>query len=61
MGDTKGFLKYERRTPTRRSVPVRLLDWQEVYEAFSTRDLRDQASRVHGLRDPVLQRGLPAG
>jgi glutamate synthase (NADPH/NADH) small chain len=34
MGDTKGFLKHERRLPSRRPIPVRILDWNEVYEEF---------------------------
>ena len=34
MADIKGFLKYDRETPTRRPVPVRLRDWKEVYEDF---------------------------
>ena len=40
MGDVKGFLKHGRETPTRRPVPVRLLDWKEVYEEFPDRHLR---------------------
>ena len=34
MGEPTGFLKYTRETPTRRPVPVRLRDWNEVYEPF---------------------------
>ena len=34
MGDTNGFLKFDRELPTRRAVPVRLKDWREVYEPF---------------------------
>ena len=34
MGETTGFLKWKRETPTRRPVPVRLRDWNEVYEPF---------------------------
>ena len=30
MGDIRGFLKVGRELPTRRSVPVRLRDWNEV-------------------------------
>ena len=30
MGDTTGFLKHTRELPTRRPVPVRILDWREV-------------------------------
>ena len=33
MGDTNGFLKFDRELPSRRAVPVRLKDWREVYDA----------------------------
>ena len=46
MPDPKGFLKYTKReTPQRRPVPLRLMDWKEVYEDFSHDVLREQASR----------------
>ena len=61
MGDIKGFLKHPRRTPTRRSVPVRLLDWKEVYEEFPSRDLRDQASRCMDCGIPFCNGGCPLG
>ena len=33
MADPKGFLKtQERELPKRRPVPVRIMDWKEVYE-----------------------------
>jgi glutamate synthase (NADPH) small chain len=34
VGEPTGFLKWERETPARRPVPVRLRDWKEVYEDF---------------------------
>ena len=35
MADPSGFLKYtHRELPQRRPVPLRLLDWNEVYEEF---------------------------
>src|SRR6478736_3246135 len=34
MGETTGFLKWQRITPRRRPINVRLYDWQEVYEPF---------------------------
>ena len=40
MGETTGFLKWERETPTRRPVPVRLRDWNEVYEPFPDEQAR---------------------
>ena len=30
MGETTGFLKWERTGPTRRPVDLRLRDWQEA-------------------------------
>ena len=45
MGEPTGFLKWKRETPTRRSVPVRLRDWKEVYEDFSHDALNHQAGR----------------
>ena len=46
--------------PTRRPVPVRLLDWKEVYEDFPTEAAQTAGRALHGLRHPVLQQRLPA-
>ena len=41
MADPKGFLKTtERELPARRPVPVRLMDWKEVYEPGDAAVLR---------------------
>ena len=61
MGDVRGFLKHPRLTPTPRSVPVRLLDWKEVYQEFPSRDLRDQASRCMDCGIPFCNGGCPLG
>ena len=46
MADPTGFLKYtHRELPQRRPVPLRLRDWNEVYEEFSDETLRHQATR----------------
>ncbi|MEM9711992.1 MAG: glutamate synthase, partial [Actinomycetota bacterium] len=45
MGETTGFLRWDRETPTRRPVPVRILDWNEVYEPFDEDRLKHQAGR----------------
>jgi glutamate synthase (NADPH/NADH) small chain len=42
MGETTGFMKYGRELPTRRSIPVRVLDWKEVYEDFLPEKVRTQ-------------------
>ena len=62
MGDVKGFLKHGREVPTRRPVPVRLLDWKEVYEEFPEDHLQVQASRCMDCTGVVIRdRGSPAG
>ena len=53
MGDVDGLHEDGRATPTRRPVPVRLRDWQEVYEPFPTR-------RTCGPRQPrCMDCGIP--
>src|SRR5688572_19964150 len=61
MGDVKGFLKHGRELPTRRPVPVRLLDWKEVYEDFPESELRTQASRCMDCGIPFCNNGCPLG
>ncbi len=61
MGDVKGFLKHGRETPTRRPVPVRLLDWKEVYEPFPDVHLQTQASRCMDCGIPFCNNGCPLG
>ncbi len=61
MGDIQGFLKHGRKGPTRRPVPVRILDWQEVYEDFPEGDLRAQASRCMDCGIPFCNNGCPLG
>jgi glutamate synthase (NADPH/NADH) small chain len=61
MGETTGFLKWGRETPTRRPVPVRLRDWQEVYEPFSREALVTQAGRCMDCGIPFCNNGCPLG
>jgi glutamate synthase (NADPH) small chain len=61
MGDVKGFMKHERKLPTRRPVPVRILDWHEVYEEFPPDELRRQASRCMDCGIPFCNNGCPLG
>jgi len=61
VGDTTGFLKHGRQTPTRRPVPVRLRDWREVYEPFPSDTLRAQASRCMNCGIPFCHSGCPLG
>ena len=61
MGDPKGFIRHQRETPKRRPVPVRLRDWKEVYEPFSSKDLQLQASRCMDCGIPFCNNGCPLG
>ena len=61
MGEVTGFLQWERQTPTRRPVPVRLRDWREVYEEFPADAVRQQAGRCMDCGIPFCNNGCPLG
>src|SRR4051795_1365800 len=61
MGELTGFLKWKRETPTRRPVPVRLRDWNEVYEPFAREALVTQAGRCMDCGIPFCNNGCPLG
>ncbi len=61
MGDVRGFLKHGRRSPARRPVELRVLDWNEVYEDFPVTQVRDQASRCMDCGIPFCVGGCPLG
>jgi glutamate synthase (NADPH) small chain len=61
MGDTTGFLKWQRETPTRRPVATRVLDWQEVYTPFRRESLMAQAGRCMDCGIPFCNSGCPLG
>lgn len=61
MGEATGFLKWERQGPQRRSVPVRLRDWKEVYEPFDKDALNHQAGRCMDCGIPFCNNGCPLG
>jgi len=61
MGDSSGFLKHGRELPTRREVPVRLMDWKEVYTEFPIAKVREQASRCMDCGIPFCNNGCPLG
>ena len=61
MGKPTGFLEWDRATPTRRPVPVRLRDWQEVYEDFDHDELNHQAGRCMDCGIPFCNNGCPLG
>jgi glutamate synthase (NADPH/NADH) small chain len=54
-------MKYDRELPKRRSVPVRLRDWKEVYEPFPEDKLRTQAARCMDCGIPFCHTGCPLG
>ncbi len=61
MGEPTGFLKWDRETPQRRRIAVRVQDWQEVYEKFPTEDLKHQAGRCMDCGIPFCNNGCPLG
>ena len=62
MGDIRGFLSdRERVLPKRRPVPVRIKDWNEVYEPFDHATLATQASRCMDCGIPFCNSGCPLG
>ena len=62
MADPKGFLKVtERELPKRRPVPVRIMDWKEVYEPGDKAVLRRQAGRCMDCGVPFCHQGCPLG
>ena len=61
MGEATGFLQWERATPTRRAVPVRLRDWKEVYEKFPVEAVSTQAGRCMDCGIPFCNNGCPLG
>ncbi|MEU8261364.1 glutamate synthase subunit beta [Micromonospora sp. NPDC048999] len=61
MPDPNGFLRYERRLPARRPVPVRIMDWREVYPPAGEELIREQASRCMDCGIPFCHDGCPLG
>jgi glutamate synthase (NADPH/NADH) small chain len=61
MGKPTGFLEWQRELPERRAVPVRLRDWNEVYEDFDAGTLTHQAGRCMDCGIPFCNNGCPLG
>ncbi len=62
MADPKGFLTVtERELPARRPIPVRIMDWKEVYEPGDSAVLRRQAGRCMDCGVPFCHQGCPLG
>ena len=66
MADPRGFLTHDRKAPTMRPVPVRLLDWKEAYPQFGEAgfdldEVQTQASRCMDCGIPFCNSGCPLG
>ena len=62
MADPRGFLKTtERQTAERRPVPVRIMDWKEVYERRNSEVVQEQAGRCMNCGVPFCHHGCPLG
>ena len=61
VGEATGFLQWDRQLPSRRPVPVRLLDWKEVYEDFPKEAAQVQAGRCMDCGIPFCNNGCPLG
>src|SRR5450830_410668 len=62
MADPRGFLKVrQRELPPRRPVPVRIMDWNEVYEATDPAMVSRQAGRCMDCGIPFCHTGCPLG
>jgi len=61
VGEATGFLKWDRKGPQRREVPVRLRDWKEVYNPFDRDELNRQAGRCMDCGIPFCNNGCPLG
>jgi glutamate synthase (NADPH/NADH) small chain len=62
VADPQGFLHTrERELPQRRPVPVRLMDWREVYEQQEVAQVQRQAGRCMDCGIPFCHNGCPLG
>ena len=61
MSDPHGFQKYTRAEPAHRPVPLRLMDFREVYEAAPTGQIEEQAARCMDCGVPFCHQGCPLG
>ncbi|MGO2634796.1 MAG: NAD(P)-binding protein, partial [Galactobacter sp.] len=62
MADPRGFLTTrERETQRRRPVPVRIMDFKDVYEKPDPRVLKKQAGRCMDCGVPFCHAGCPLG
>ena len=61
MADPKGFMKFQREEPAHRPVPLRLMDWKEVYEEQRKGQVQQQATRCMDCGVPFCHSACPLG
>lgn len=61
MGDIKGFMKYDREMPAKRSVDDRVQDYNEIYIEHSDELTHKQAARCMDCGVPFCHNGCPLG
>jgi glutamate synthase (NADPH/NADH) small chain len=61
MGKPTGFKEISREMPKRRSVELRILDWNEIYLDFPDEKLRAQGARCMDCGIPFCNNGCPLG
>lgn len=61
MGDITGFLKYDRKTASRRPVELRKKDYREVYNDMTEQELFLQGARCMDCGIPFCHEGCPLG
>ncbi|AWB83515.1 glutamate synthase subunit beta [Corynebacterium liangguodongii] len=61
MADPHGFLRYQRQEAQHRPVPLRLMDYREVYEQTTGDHDKTQAARCMDCGVPFCHEGCPLG
>jgi glutamate synthase (NADPH/NADH) small chain len=61
VGNITGFIEIKRKKARERPIPVRVLDWNEVYLPAADADVRDQGARCMDCGIPFCHQGCPLG
>src|SRR5947209_19561854 len=61
MGDTKGFMKYDRQEYKKQPVPDRVKHFKEFIALPDDKELREQGARCMDCGVPFCQNGCPIG
>ena len=59
MGNVNGFIQVKRTKPRTRPIPLRLLDWHDVYLPTPEGEVREQGSRCMDCGIPFCHQGCP--